>query len=70
MKPKISTISVVFTFVAAMLLATVTAGAEDLFPTFTDCNTVGLWLFDETQYPHTTLLDAGEYEYDLRLLQI
>jgi len=30
-------------------------------------NTIGLWLFDETQYPHTTLTDASEYEYDLRL---
>jgi len=34
---------------------------------FADDNTVGLWLFDETQYPHTTLTDASKYEYDLRL---
>jgi len=34
---------------------------------FADDNTIGLWLFDETQYPHTTLTDAGRYEYDLRL---
>ncbi|MHC4482384.1 MAG: LamG domain-containing protein [Planctomycetota bacterium] len=34
---------------------------------FPDDNTVGLWLFDETQYPHTTLTDASKYEYDLRL---
>jgi hypothetical protein len=34
---------------------------------FADAHTVGLWLFDETQYPHTTLTDASKYEYDLRL---
>jgi hypothetical protein len=27
-----------------------------------DSNTVGLWLFDESDYPHTTLTDASEYE--------
>jgi hypothetical protein len=37
------------------------------FPPFADSNTVALWLFDETEYPYTTLTDAGEYEYDLRL---
>jgi hypothetical protein len=29
---------------------------------FADSNTVGLWLFDEADYPHTTLTDASEYE--------
>jgi hypothetical protein len=28
-----------------------------------------LWLFDETPYPYTTLTDASEYEYDLRLMK-
>jgi hypothetical protein len=40
---------------------------EICFPPFADSNTVGLWLFDEIQYPYTTLTDASEYEYDLRL---
>jgi hypothetical protein len=29
---------------------------------FPDSDTVGLWLFDEADYPHTTLTDASEYE--------
>ncbi|MHC4310699.1 MAG: hypothetical protein ACYSSN_12230, partial [Planctomycetota bacterium] len=29
---------------------------------FPDSNTVGLWLFDEADYPHTTLTDASDYE--------
>jgi hypothetical protein len=28
--------------------------AEEYFPSFADSNTVGLWLFDEADYPHTT----------------
>ncbi|MHC4622822.1 MAG: LamG-like jellyroll fold domain-containing protein [Planctomycetota bacterium] len=40
---------------------------QDLFPSFPDKHTVGLWLFDETEYPYTTLTDASGYEYDLRL---
>jgi hypothetical protein len=43
--------------------------AQNLFPSFADRNTVGLWLFDETDYPYTTLTDAGEHEYDLRLMK-
>ena len=43
-------------------------GAENLFPTFAGSHTVGLWLFDEVNYPHTTLIDASMYEYDLRLM--
>ncbi|MHC4482385.1 MAG: LamG-like jellyroll fold domain-containing protein [Planctomycetota bacterium] len=39
------------------------------FPSFADEHTVGLWLFDETDYPYTTLTDAGQYEYDLRLMK-
>jgi len=41
--------------------------AEELFPSFADRHTAALWLFDETEYPHTTLTDAGSNEYDLRL---
>jgi hypothetical protein len=33
--------------------------AEDYFPSFVDGNTVGLWLFDEADYPHTTITDAS-----------
>ncbi|HUT30787.1 MAG TPA: Calx-beta domain-containing protein [Sedimentisphaerales bacterium] len=36
-------------------------------PPFADSNTAALWLFDETEYPYTTLTDAGEDQYDLRL---
>jgi len=43
------------------------AGAASLFPTFADDHTIALWLFDEGYYPHTTLTDAGVYEYDLHL---
>ena len=32
------------------------------FKSFADNHTVGLWLFDESDYPHTTLTDASEYE--------
>ena len=30
------------------------------FPSFADKHTVGLWLFDETDYPYTTLTDASQ----------
>jgi len=34
-----------------------------------DSDVVGLWLFDEPDYPHTTLTDASEYaKADLRLM--
>jgi len=39
------------------------------FPSFADEHTVGLWLFDENQYPYTTLTDASVNEYDLRLMK-
>ncbi|MHC4647156.1 MAG: hypothetical protein ACYTBJ_16805 [Planctomycetota bacterium] len=52
---------------------TVTALGDDwkteYFPTFADKHTVGLWLFDEADYPYTTLTDAGQHEYDLRLMK-
>ncbi|MHC4155513.1 MAG: LamG-like jellyroll fold domain-containing protein [Planctomycetota bacterium] len=35
------------------------AVAEEYFPSFADGNTVGLWLFDESDYPHTTITDAS-----------
>ena len=34
-----------------------------------DAHTVALWLFDETEYPHTTLTDASPYAQDLRLME-
>jgi len=43
---------------------------NDLFPTFADEQTVVLWLFDESDYPHTTLTDASKYEKaDLCLME-
>ncbi|MHC4575293.1 MAG: Calx-beta domain-containing protein, partial [Planctomycetota bacterium] len=33
---------------------------ENRFPSFADGRTIALWLFDEADYPHTTLTDAGE----------
>src|SRR5690349_16016434 len=36
-------------------------------PSYSDTNTVALWLFDERQYPYTTLTDASQYQCDLRL---
>jgi len=42
---------------------------KNYFPLFADSHTVGLWLFDETDYPYTTLTDASQYEYDLRLMK-
>jgi len=42
---------------------------KNYFPSFADEHTVGLWLFDEADYPYTTLTDAGQYEYDLRLMK-
>jgi hypothetical protein len=50
-------------------LAPAALGQENFLPSFSDKHTVGLWLFDETDYPYTTLTDASEYEYDLRLMK-
>jgi len=44
-------------------------GQKNYFPSFADGHTVGLWLFDETEYPYTTITDASKYEYDLRLMK-
>ena len=55
-----------------MLFAAIAGGCgttyaeKNYFPSFADKHTVGLWLFDETDYPYTTLTDAGQNEYDLR----
>ena len=43
--------------------------ADEFFGSFADDNTIGLWLFDENQYPYTTITDASKYEYDLRLMK-
>ncbi|MHC4344557.1 MAG: LamG domain-containing protein [Planctomycetota bacterium] len=58
--------AIVWLSAAGIALNTVGAG-DGYFPSFADKHTVGLWLFDETDYPHTTLTDASQYEYDLRL---
>jgi len=58
--------------IAALGIAELTLGVErasSFFPSFADKHTVGLWLFDETDYPYTTLTDASQYEYDLRLMK-
>ncbi len=39
------------------------------FPSFADKHTVGLWLFDENHYPYSTITDASQHEYDLRLMR-
>ena len=53
--------AVYWVLVGVLITAPATRGA-DYFPTFSDSDTVGLWLFDEADYPHTTLTDASEYE--------
>jgi len=58
--------------IAALGIAELTLGVErasSFFPSFADKHTVGLWLFDESDYPYTTLTDAGQHEYDLRLMK-
>ncbi|MHC4214360.1 MAG: LamG-like jellyroll fold domain-containing protein, partial [Planctomycetota bacterium] len=61
----------IYTIMLAVILAASAVGiaADEYFPSFADENTVGLWLFDETNYPYTNITDAGQYEYDLRLLK-
>lgn len=54
--------------IAAVISSCVKAGTtSNLFGSFADEHTIGLWLFDEIEYPHTTLTDASRYGYDLRL---
>jgi len=56
--------------IAAVSVVQTAIGAEkNYFPGFADSHTVGLWLFDEVDYPYTTLTDASQYEYDLRLMK-
>ncbi|MHC4754754.1 MAG: LamG-like jellyroll fold domain-containing protein, partial [Planctomycetota bacterium] len=54
---------------ACILVQTAVGAEKNYFPSFADEHTVGLWLFDETDYPYTTLTDASQYEYDLRLMK-
>jgi hypothetical protein len=53
---------------SAAVTTTVTA-KKSHFPSFADERTMGLWLFDEADYPYTTLTDASQYEHDLRLMK-
>jgi len=60
----------VFVLVVAIVGGCSVAYAEkNYFPSFADKHTIGLWLFDETDYPYTTLTDASQNEYDLRLMK-
>ena len=61
---KMMMVSMLFLFTGSLV-----HGRENYFPSFSDEHTVGLWLFDETDYPYTTLTDASQYEYDLRLMK-
>jgi len=66
------TITVLALVLAASAIEATAFGAEaakNYFPSFADKHTVGLWLFDESDYPCTTLTDASENEYDLRLMK-
>ncbi len=73
MQAKRNLVTVGLTLVVLVLAAGACAFAGDYktkyFPSFADKHTVGLWLFDENQYPYTTLTDASEHEYDLRLMK-
>ena len=60
--------TIVLNLSGATCLFAPSAGATTVAPTvasagpsFPDRDTVGLWLFDELIYHHTTLTDAGEY---------
>ena len=72
---KIGTSTVILSLTIPVVVACaseVALGTENnarFFPSFADEHTVGLWLFDETDYPYTTLTDASRYEYDLRLMK-
>ena len=66
------TIDLVLIAVIVLTITQIIFGAQnktDYFPSFADSHTVGLWLFDETDYPYTTITDASQYEYDLRLMK-
>jgi len=65
-------VALVLVVVWLITVAGMSFGADsttNYFPSFADNHTVALWLFDEADYPYTTLTDAGEYEYDLRLMK-
>jgi len=45
-----------------------TRSNKNVFHTFPDKHTLALWLFDESDYNYSTLCDASENYYDLRLM--
>lgn len=51
------------------LMARAEDGGSRFFPSFADEQTVGLWLFDDKEYPYVTLTDASDNQYDLRLME-
>ncbi|TFG50817.1 MAG: hypothetical protein E4H40_00470, partial [Candidatus Brocadiia bacterium] len=70
-RKRVKNFGLVLLVLNSLLLASLCAAqaGENYFPSFSDEHTVGLWLFDETEYPYTTITDASQYEYDLRLMK-
>ena len=68
---KIKVLRVIISLLSVVVIddAIAVGGQKNYFPSFADEHTVGLWLFDETEYPYTTITDASKYEYDLRLMK-
>jgi len=67
---KVRITEMILSLLVIVVGSSVSVGAgENYFPSFADDHTVGLWLFDETDYPYTTITDAGKFEYDLRLMK-
>ena len=64
-----SVFTVTILLAAGMLMQTAVGAEKNYFRSFADDHTVGLWLFDEVDYPYTTITDASRYEYDLRLMK-
>jgi len=56
---------ILFLLIVFVLSSVGTCYAQSFFK---DDNTVVLWLFDESNYPHTTLTDSSINEYDLCLM--
>jgi hypothetical protein len=65
----VSTFIIIFiTFILTTSNGANTSRDGIVFHTFPDKHTLALWLFDETDYNFTTLCDASENYYDLRLM--
>jgi len=65
MKKALVNITAAVFLLSELFLTTVCGAAR-----YPDSETVGIWLFDECTYPHTTLTDASEYaKADLCLME-